>query len=187
MQNNIQIDQICNQLNKESERGSAIVSAILLEGALEYNLKAFMADSIGRKDELFDSAFAPLGTLSAKITMALRLGLISPVIFKTFHLIRKIRNEFAHVADSISFGTDSIHDKIQEIFEMHQSLLDTAWDIAQKYTDLTEKDSNINNGLENLVHNIGWRGTYEIIVSVFIAGLNDKIRTIPKIKPVYRD
>ncbi len=66
------------RLDKESERGSAIIIATLMDDALQQLLRAKLVPSPERNDELFDGAYAPLSSFSAKIDFTYRVGTIGP-------------------------------------------------------------------------------------------------------------
>src|SRR3989304_4581866 len=90
------LDHMFNEFDKESDRASVILTAALLENSLEEMVKAMLVPSASAEDPLFDGATAPLGDFSSKIEIALRLGLISDQFARDLHIIRKIRNAFAH-------------------------------------------------------------------------------------------
>jgi DNA-binding MltR family transcriptional regulator len=82
-------------LNKESDRGAALICAAMLDDILEKTLAAFLIDNKDSK-KLFTGFNAPLGTFSARILAAYSLGLISEEEYDECNRIRLIRNEFAH-------------------------------------------------------------------------------------------
>lgn len=154
-----QFESIYKRLNQESERGSAIIGAALMDDVLSEMLKTLMIGAIQKNDELFTD-FAPLDSLSAKIAVAYRLGLISPKVRKSLDFVRKIRNDFAHVSEQIDFETQSIHDKIRELFELNRPLLDSIWEILKENIVELESESDSMHGVDNLVRDIGWKSTY---------------------------
>ncbi|MGO4735960.1 hypothetical protein AB4099_05415 [Bosea sp. 2KB_26] len=93
---------IISKVGAESERGMTILVAAELDRALELVLKAYLVPGKAR-DELFLGVSPPLGTFSTKINVARALDLIGADNYEALHLIRKIRNEFAHNPDA-SFG-----------------------------------------------------------------------------------
>lgn len=97
-----------DSLNKESERGAVLITASYIEEVLREILAAFM---LPEKPValLFDGYNAPLGSLSSRATAAYGLALITEPEFKECHVIRKIRNEFAHSHRS-SFDDNRIID-----------------------------------------------------------------------------
>lgn len=94
--------KIAIQLLKEGGRGAVLLGAARLDYALERLLKAVMHPHVGGDDNLFDPD-RPLGTFSAKISLAYRLGLIEKPVENALQMIRKVRNDFAH-----SFGDTNL-------------------------------------------------------------------------------
>ena len=115
------------------------------------------------------------------------MGLVSPKVRKSLDFIRKIRNDFAHISQNINFTTQSIHSRIREIFNLNQVLLDGIWNIAKEnIADLKSETDSID-GLDNLVRNIGWKSTYDLVNSIIAASICESKNTIPKLKSVHRD
>ncbi|MBI4653901.1 MAG: DUF4145 domain-containing protein [Nitrospirae bacterium] len=182
--------QFYEQLRMESERGSAIVGAAFIEEALEKMLKALLiasAEKAEKDDELFKSSYSPLGSFSAKIDVAYRTGLISPKVWKSLHIIRDLRNDFAHLSLQIDCETQSVRDRIRNLFNLNKELFETLWQILQDNFKNLIVDNKSMHGIENVVKNLGWKSTYEVLISI-IAGtlLVEKNRT-PKIVSHHRD
>jgi hypothetical protein len=97
------------QMMAERGRGVVLVGAARLDLALEHLLKAVMAPSNDNDDHLF-TPDRSLGSFGAKISLAARLGLIDPAIEKALHVIRSVRNDFAHSAGEPSLA-DQRHEK----------------------------------------------------------------------------
>lgn len=81
--------------NAETDRGRALVSASVIEEMLEEILRGFLMECPATQ-KLFNSAYAPFSTFSAKILACRSLGLISSEEYEDIECLRKIRNEFAH-------------------------------------------------------------------------------------------
>lgn len=96
-------------LQKESDRGQVLISTGFLEQQLKDVLLAFMRDT-PESQELFAGANAPLGSFSSRITACFSLGLITEPEHHDLHLLRKIRNSFAHHIHT-SFETQSVIDR----------------------------------------------------------------------------
>jgi mannitol operon repressor len=79
----------------ESDRGTVLVYATMLDEQLKKAIDAFLVDhsAITRLTEGFN---APIGTFSTRTLLAFGLGLISEREYNELEMIRKIRNEFAH-------------------------------------------------------------------------------------------
>jgi hypothetical protein len=57
----------------------------------------------------------PLGSFSVRIDMAYILGLIGPQARRDLHLIRKIRNDFGHNIDPVTFDHEPIANRCREL------------------------------------------------------------------------
>src|SRR5262249_17903825 len=66
------------------------------------------------EEDLFEGT-APLASFSARIKLAFYLGLISAECRADLETIRRIRNDFAHKPDLISFDTQSIADRCRRL------------------------------------------------------------------------
>jgi hypothetical protein len=98
----------------EGQRALVIAGAARLDLSLENLLKGSMRHQSGGNDNLFDPD-RPLGTFSAKIALAHRLGLISDESELALQLVRKIRNEFAHSTVSPSLLESAHASRLREL------------------------------------------------------------------------
>ncbi len=92
----------------ESPRAKVVLSACYLEELLGQLLLVLLAPNTDRADPLFDGPTAPLGTFNAKIELAYRLGTISKDTRTSLHIVRKIRNRFAHSITNCTFSDEKI-------------------------------------------------------------------------------
>lgn len=100
-------------LTSETDRGCALMGAAYLDMQLGVLLKAYFVDDDKLiKHLLSDSGV--LGTFSLRIDLAYALGLIAKSVERDLHLLRKIRNDFAHISSKISFNTESIASRCRE-------------------------------------------------------------------------
>jgi mannitol operon repressor len=98
--------QFMRLIREESDRGRVLLACGMFDVQLKKLLLAyFQAGTVAT--ELLDDANGPLGTLSARISLAYALGLISEDEYHNLTLIRRIRNDFAHDLD-VSFGSQSV-------------------------------------------------------------------------------
>jgi mannitol operon repressor len=102
-----QLGKFLASFNKESDRGAALVAASMLDDRLEQILNAFLIESSAAKD-LISGFNAPLGTFSSRASATAALGLIQENEFKEITLIRKIRNEFGHGWESLTFESENV-------------------------------------------------------------------------------
>jgi mannitol operon repressor len=91
----IEFTAFLEELNKESDRGAALVSAAMLDELLGKIILAFLIENTDTK-KLLSGLNAPLGTFSSRIIAAYSLGLISEEEHDECNWLRLVRNEFAH-------------------------------------------------------------------------------------------
>ena len=103
-------DILRDEFEGESERACVIIAASLLDNALFSLLQARLAPCSTNTDTLFDGANAPLSTFSSRIEVSYRLGLLSARFCRDLHLVRRIRNEFAHNVIGCTFEESSVRD-----------------------------------------------------------------------------
>jgi mannitol operon repressor len=95
-----------DELNKETERGAALVATSYLDILLRKTLVAFLIPN--ESSEKLTSGFnAPFSTFSAKIAACHAFGLISDQEFKECDILRRVRNRFAHEV-TMSFDDQSV-------------------------------------------------------------------------------
>lgn len=104
-----QFREIRRELSKESDRGLALYATAHIDIELEKLLKSKLIGSEQHLKEVL-SFNGPLGTFSSKIKLSYSLGLINKVMMDDINTLRKIRNEFAHSDENISFNTQKIKD-----------------------------------------------------------------------------
>ena len=108
------IKEFFEEFDTESDRAAVVLGAARLDLLLYQILQRRLVPSAASQDELLDGD-SPLSTLSSRIHIAYRLGLIDAVIARALHLIRRIRNGFAHELTSNSLSTGSYYDRIREL------------------------------------------------------------------------
>lgn len=96
----------------ESDRGCVLVAASFLEQELGSLLSAFFVEGDEAKQLL--RVDGPLGSFSSRIDASLALGLISRDVGRQLHLIRKIRNEFAHSVEA-TFDNPGVRDRCRAL------------------------------------------------------------------------
>lgn len=95
------------ELNNGSDRACALVGAAYIDVRLSNLIRKFLVDDAKIVDELFENQ-GPLSTFSGKIKLAYCMGLISRDNLNNFHIIRDIRNGFAHSIHGLTFDTEAI-------------------------------------------------------------------------------
>ena len=100
-------------INNETDRGCALMAAAYLDEELRKLAERFLVDNESIVNNIFRSD-GPLGTFSSRIDLIYLLGLIGPHVRRDLHLIRKIRNVFAHNSNLIDFNQREISDRCNE-------------------------------------------------------------------------
>ena len=113
-------NKMAGDLDGESDRAVVIIIAAHLDAQLEELLRLALVPSSTSSDNIFDGVNAPLHNFSNKIDFCYRLGLISGFLAKSLHLIRKIRNEFAHNISGCSFKDNSVRSRVEELYKLHR-------------------------------------------------------------------
>lgn len=101
-------------LTRESDRGCALFAAAYLDEALLALLRASFVDHEPTIRE-FTGTNGPLASFSARIDACFLLGLLSEAERRELHLVRKIRNDFAHKAEPIDFEHSPIADRCRQL------------------------------------------------------------------------
>lgn len=109
----------------DSDRAAVVLGAAKIDDILARILSARLVRPVDEKSDELLNTNSPLGTMSARIDMVFRLGLISKDFRRSLHLIRKIRNTFAHNLEGCSFETPSIKNQTQELFAPYEGRLFT--------------------------------------------------------------
>ncbi|MEX1231864.1 MAG: hypothetical protein WEB58_16585 [Planctomycetaceae bacterium] len=110
--------RVIDELDRESDRGVALIAAAFLDTALRSLLEASLAGGQTVADKLFNSPNAPLGTFSSRIAMAYGLGHIGPHYFNALESVREIRNVFAHFRRALTFEDPEIRKWIESTFTL---------------------------------------------------------------------
>ncbi len=106
---------IALQMLEERGRGAVLVGVARVDAALENLLQAVMAPATGKGDGLFLPE-RPLGSIGAKVALASRLGLIDGPVERALNVLRKLRNAFAHSAESASLGDAAHSSRLAEVY-----------------------------------------------------------------------
>jgi hypothetical protein len=121
--------RIALQMLEERGRGAVLVGVARVDAALEHLLQALMAPAPNRGDGLF-LPDRPLGSLGAKVALARRLGLIDAPVERALFALRKLRNAFAHSAESASLN-DPVHStRLREIYA--EACTNTLWALLER-------------------------------------------------------
>ncbi|MBB2818392.1 UNVERIFIED_ORG: DNA-binding MltR family transcriptional regulator [Rhizobium esperanzae] len=171
------LNRLQKTIEQLDERGLILALAAFAEEALGDLINAFLIPGDPAK-QLLEGFNAPLGTFSARIKMAYSLGLVTKGQYADLDRLRRIRNDFAHTWEPISFSDQKIADHIRAL--RFRSLSD------EFPTSLTDKVrtslGTLLIELRSITHQITKRGfRAKVIGQTLIAGvvgdLDDQIAT----------
>ena len=106
------LDIYIGEFGKETDRASVILAAAMLDDLLCEILKVRLIPCSNSSDALFDNSNAPLANFSSRIEMGYRLGLITHRFARDLHLVRKIRNSFAHDVSGCHFSDMQVRNRV---------------------------------------------------------------------------
>jgi hypothetical protein len=101
-------------LTPESDRGCALIAAAYIDSQLKELLEGYFVDDKDCVMELLGKS-KPLGSFSARIDICYAMGLLPAEVYRDLHLIRKIRNDFGHNPQPISFSEPAISSRGSEL------------------------------------------------------------------------
>jgi len=107
-------DEFVRQFKEETDRAAVILGASKLDSLITQLVNHFLVPNYSKNDDLFDGD-SPLSTFSAKINLAFRLGLIDAQFAKALHIVRRIRNNFAHGVYDDKLDSGTHRDRIREL------------------------------------------------------------------------
>ena len=169
--------EIWELLKRESVRGSVIVACAFIEDQLEELLKSRLIVCEKKKDYLFDGANAPIGSMASKIDLAFRTGCIGAKNRESLHILRKLRNDFAHLSSNINFETQSVKDRTERLLFLNREFVELAWGglRSDMYSALgIENPPAYSDLFTDMLKSAGYRTTFEIWASAMAGVLAEE-------------
>jgi DNA-binding MltR family transcriptional regulator len=108
-----EVEKILATLHQQNDRSIAIVSAALLEAALEKLIIKKLPYSNPRLEGRLFKNRGPLSDFDSKVLIAVAFGIITDGLAIRFDSIRVIRNVFSHSTVDVSFETKEIADELK--------------------------------------------------------------------------
>jgi DNA-binding MltR family transcriptional regulator len=105
--------RLVEDLQRETDRGAALLAAAFLDDVLELLLRAAFVDDQEAINKLL-SAGRPLESFGTRSHVAWCTGLLGQDIYADLNLIREIRNDYAH-RHPTSFEAVGIRDKCKRL------------------------------------------------------------------------
>jgi hypothetical protein len=106
-----------NAIEAHDDRSAAILAAAYLEDRLMSTIEARLVPDAKIRKKFF-TGMGPLASFSAKIDLAYLMGTFDQKIAGMLHVIRQIRNEFAHNLEALSFNTPQIIEFCKRLFDV---------------------------------------------------------------------
>lgn len=106
--------ELAAEVHHETDRTAVIVGAAVVDSLLERLLLRTLRPHAAGTDPLFDGD-APLSTFSSRINISYQLGLIDEELTRALHLLRRIRNEFAHSVAGCELDSSPHRDRVREL------------------------------------------------------------------------
>ncbi|MHC8404277.1 hypothetical protein [Pseudomonas sp. TMB3-21] len=113
---------IVTALKDESDRGTVVLAAAWLDESLTNILKKLFKET--DKEDLLSPGKA-LGDFGTKILIAERLKLINPHLVQSLTICRRLRNDFAHLSSNLSFSTNTVKGRVENLFKLNESIIST--------------------------------------------------------------
>jgi len=129
------LESFVKELVNEGDRATVILVAAKLDLILYQILQKHLIPVHGSKDELLEND-GVLSTFSAKINITYRLGLIDNSFSHSLHLIRKIRNNFAHEVEGCTLDSGAHRDRVRELIAPAKNL-----EFFKKSCDMLKKNN----------------------------------------------
>jgi len=163
---------IALQMMEERGRGAVLVGVARVDAALEHLLLAVMTPASVKGNSLF-LPDRPLGSIGAKVALASRLGLIDGGVERALNALRKLRNAFAHSAESASL-TEQVHSsRLAEVYEMART--NPLW--APLDAALAAQPPTANGPLEPALRD------YILLITILVAFLEATAHQLKPIQP----
>lgn len=169
------------QTSEESDRGSVLVAVSIIDDILAQLLKVKLVPTLERNDELFDGAYAPFSSFSARIDLAYRVALIGTNTRRSCHILRKIRNDFAHATEVKGFTHSATQDRIRELFKLNSNMVELLEKVIIEGTKGHEIEIREFN---DLIKKFGWRFVFQLLFASLASSLAVAIDEIQGIKPL---
>ena len=164
---------IALQMLEERGRGAVLVGVARVDAALEHLLQAVMSPATAKSDGLFLPE-RPLGSIGAKVALASRLGLIDSSVERALNVLRKLRNAFAHSAETASLEDPAHSSRLAEVYA--DARTNPLWTPLE--TVLAAQPPSAHGPLEPALRD------YILLITILVAFLEATAQQMPPIQPL---
>lgn len=128
------------RMNDRGHSTTALIAAAAIDNFLEKAIKARMPNLDKDLSAKLFSGYGPFATFSAKIDTAYAMGIVDKSVFSDIHIIKAIRNAFAHPrgAQIVTFS-DPVFDKLFAKWPDFKPNLDKPMFLQTKFKDILER------------------------------------------------
>ena len=163
---------IALQMLEERGRGAVLVGVAHVDAALEHLLQAVMTPATAKGDGLFLPE-RPLGSIGVRVALASRLGLIDGQVERALNVLRTLRNDFAHSAESASLGDAAHSSRLTEVYV--DARANPLWSPLE--TVLAAQPPSAHGALEPALRD------YIMLITILVAFLEATAQQLSPIKP----
>ena len=96
------------ELYKDAQTGRVLIVCALLEDILMTTINTKMVPLSSDIESRIFGGNGPLQNISSRIDIAYSLGFLDGRMRRNLHLVRKIRNGFAHTSDKVTFDSEKV-------------------------------------------------------------------------------
>ena len=163
---------IALQMLEERGRGAVLVGVASVDAALEHLLQAVMTPAPSKGDGLF-LPDRPLDSIGAKVALASRLGLIDASVERALNVLRKLRNAFAHSAESASLADPAHSSWLAEVYA--EARVNPLWGPLE--TVMAAQPQSTHGPLDPVLHD------YILLITILMAFLEASAQQLKPMKP----
>jgi hypothetical protein len=126
------IGKILLEMGQTGHAAQAIWIASILENRLEELIALYMPKLSNRMRKKLFETYGPFASFSVKIDVAYALDLIPESLKRDLHVIREVRNAFAHTTKLVHFHSDEMREILKK-FPDYKSTKDPLAFFADKF------------------------------------------------------
>lgn len=144
----VYFDRIHKELDEDSDRAVVIVATAMVDDALKELINAKLLPAKNKEHCIISNPSSPLGTFSSRINACYQIGLISESMHRDLHILRKLRNDFAHNPFDLTFESSSVKSRVIELDKISNYLI----------RNKEARDNVASSGTRgDFIFSIGWR------------------------------
>ena len=109
------ITDFIGEMKEENNRAVVIVGAANIDALLRNLVESSLLPPMNKKQDELLNGDSPLSSFSSKINLCYRLALIDKELCDTLHILRKMRNAFAHQMKDCDLNIPPHSDRVNEL------------------------------------------------------------------------